>query len=815
MRIKSCPTILSLLLLTSALRIFAQPPVPATDSVSVLFTKFIQSNTDKSNVVLTDRNVYIAGEKIWFKAYSVNENNGKPDLTFNNLFADLVNDKDSVVQQLVLDNTRLYTDGAFSLPESAPTGFYWIRCYTAKQLESGGSGILLRPVYIVNKQLDDEKLYAKQFRNNLANNNKLDPSIHFFAERLTALPGFISTGVVEIRDGYNNPLLVSAELVNSKDSVITNFKTNSLGLARLTFVNDPAEKYTIIFHPNGHVTRYQLPAVDEASIQLSVGNQTTKTIKAFVTLEDSVSADTHTTLLAVQRDHLYYAAVGKGNYGITIPIDNFPGGVVRLLLFEENKSLVSERKIYIPKENVELQIKPDKKKYAERENVDVHIKLRGPSGKPLASVLNVAVQNEGIEEFSDSIEAKKLPPPGDFLLDNWLNRHHIKYSTDDIDLFMVTRKSSFQRSPGIGLNKEARDYDDNKKLLNLSGEIINKKGYSINDRIITEIATNSSGFFMDVDTTDKDGIFSFLIPQRFDSLQLSLQVTTKHQLPTSADSIKIDGFHFPGFRTPLSLKQQFLTYNNNTVALLQKYYADTIMAFQGKGWLKPVTVKAIKKDELNYDVSRRITSISKIVTSDKFRYGGPEALVNALLMVPGVSMLFSRITIFGPTVDLNGVITEPLVIMDGFEMPTESVVGLLNTLNPADIDFIEVLRGGEAAIYGGRAAGGVISINSKHGPDKIDNNNNLRAFTPVTYHVCPKFEMPDYSNKEIKSSSSPDSRTTIYWNGNIITDANGEAKIHFYTADNATNYVITITGLTENGDLVYKRIIIDNTKKGR
>ena len=51
--------------------------------------------------------------------------------------------------------------------------------------------------------------------------------------------------------------------------------------------------------------------------------------------------------------------------------------------------------------------------------------------------------------------------------------------------------------------------------------------------------------------------------------------------------------------------------------------------------------------------------------------------------------------------------------------------------------------------------------------------------------------------------------------GNITTDANGEANINFYTADNVTNYTIIITGLTEKGDLVYKRMTIGNTGKSR
>src|ERR1700704_1402992 len=99
-------------------------------------------------------------------------------------------------------------------------------------------------------------------------------------------------------------------------------------------------------------------------------------------------------------------------------------------------------------------------------------------------------------------------------------------------------------------------------------KIKNRKGNGMSDRIVTAIARNTREFFMDVGTTDKDGIFSLSIPQSFDSLQLSLQVTDKHQVQTFTDSIKINSFHYPDFSTPLSLKQQFLANNSNTLALL-------------------------------------------------------------------------------------------------------------------------------------------------------------------------------------------------------------------------------------------------------
>ncbi|WP_018614737.1 TonB-dependent receptor [Segetibacter koreensis] len=814
MPIKFGSSLLFYLLLTSAVT-FAQ--TPATNSVSELFTKFRQISNDKNIVLLNTRNIYIAGEKIWFTTYIVDANSGKLDLTTKNLFADLVNERDSTIEQVVLDNKSLHTKGAFKLPASIPTGFYWIRCYTARNLERNGDGILLHPVFILNKQLHDESSYEKQFKKRLEKNTTSGPNIHFFAERLTALQGIISTGVIEIKDSYQNPLSVKGELVNSKDSIITTFNTNSLGLARLTFVNAPGEPYTAVFHLNGQNIKYQLLDVDKKAIQLSVVNQTEKTVKAIVTLEDSVPPNTQTTLLAVQRDSLYYAAVGTGNFGLTIPIDRLPGGIARLLLFDENKNLVSERKIYIPKENVSVEIKPDKEQYSKRAPVNLHIKVSGPNGKPVASVINVAVEDAGIAQISDSIDANTPPPFDTFLLNNWLHRYHTKYSADDIDLLLATRKASFQQPSGKSINRESQDYDDNKKLKNLIGKIANRNNNGISDRIVTAIARNSRDFFIDVDTTKKDGLFNLSMPQGFDSLQLSLQVADKHQVPTG-DSIKIETFQYPNFSTPSSLKQQFIGYSRNALALLQKYRVDTAMTFQCKGWLAPVTVKTIKKEELNYDASKRINPVSQILTSDKFRYGGYNALGNAILLVPGVSLSFGDISIFGPSNDLRGNIGRPLIIVDGSEVSlthsdNRSVLDYLNALNPADIDFIEVLRGAEASIYGMRGGSGVISINTRHGGKTDFSRSKLRLFNPVTYHVSPDFEMPDYSNKEVKNTLIADPRTTLYWKGNVPTDANGAADVNFYTGDNVTNYTITITGLTTKGDLIYKRVIISNTGK--
>jgi TonB-dependent SusC/RagA subfamily outer membrane receptor len=74
--------------------------------------------------------------------------------------------------------------------------------------------------------------------------------------------------------------------------------------------------------------------------------------------------------------------------------------------------------------------------------------------------------------------------------------------------------------------------------------------------------------------------------------------------------------------------------------------------------------------------------------------------------------------------------SEPIVLVEGAQVGLSSdgmgyrkpVLSYLRSLNPKDIDFIEVLKGDEAANYGVRGSNGVILINLL---------NRRRDYSPV------------------------------------------------------------------------------------
>ena len=63
------------------------------------------------------------------------------------------------------------------------------------------------------------------------------------------------------------------------------------------------------------------------------------------------------------------------------------------------------------------------------------------------------------------------------------------------------------------------------------------------------------------------------------------------------------------------------------------------------------------------------------------------------------------------------------------------------------------------------------------------------------YCVRKEFYVPEYDKPEVKENSTPDLRTTIYWNPVIHTGKNGKAEIGFYTADHTTSYSYVLEGI--------------------
>lgn len=131
-----------------------------------------------------------------------------------------------------------------------------------------------------------------------------------------------------------------------------------------------------------------------------------------------------------------------------------------------------------------------------------------------------------------------------------------------------------------------------------------------------------------------------------------------------------------------------------------------------------------------------VSSVSSEILKDK-----PQpSIVNSLQgAIPGLQITRSGGSIGDENqgIQLRGVTSKNdpgvLVIVDGIPQSFTSALGLSN-LNPADVENVVVLKDAQAAIYGARAAGGVILIttkNGKKGKPKFHYTNNFALRVPA------------------------------------------------------------------------------------
>jgi TonB-linked SusC/RagA family outer membrane protein len=138
---------------------------------------------------------------------------------------------------------------------------------------------------------------------------------------------------------------------------------------------------------------------------------------------------------------------------------------------------------------------------------------------------------------------------------------------------------------------------------------------------------------------------------------------------------------------------------------------------------------------------------------------------------------------------------QPLIVLDGLPIDNSSYNSdamqqgsggvdygnMLNDLNPNDIESISVLKGTAAALYGSRAANGVIVINTKKG--RAD-NSGLKIDVSSSVNFESAYQMPDLQNK--------------YGGGAIISAADGGVDGFEVVNIEGTDYKVVQYGVDES-----------------
>jgi hypothetical protein len=317
-----------------------------------------------------------------------------------------------------------------------------------------------------------------------------------------------------------------------------------------------------------------------------------------------------------------------------------------------------------------------------------------------------------------------------------------------------------------------------------------------------------------LDTTDGTGRFRIHLPDYDDGTQFTIKITDLHGKGKEGKII-LDKFPFPTFNTPARAKVAFSESELSTLRRLRGTLAtDTVVG--GNGVLKPVTV--VGPEIVSYDKSKRVSQFSYIITADKITADPLNGMINAIETAPGYKTGLSSVkggqtSNSGAILDPAGAGLQPLIILDGVQLPsTGDAKAFLQSIDPYSVDFVEVLMGPLTALYGVEGAGGVILINTIHKNKDVAqvNPQGLAIFYPKGYVNQADFPVAadKKDQKRTPATASSEQRSTLCWNANLLTDANGNARLNFFTPHEQATYLATVFGITENGDLVSRKLQI-------
>ncbi len=785
----------------------------------------------------TDRTDYLPGQDLWFSAYLLNEADLKASDLSSIIKTELLNASGEPVALKEWVSTDGRASGNLTIPNDIASGTYLFRAYTAWQYQMPGSKVFETPIVIqqpgqVLRLGDATSLPASL------------PSMEFFPEGGDLVVGLQSRVAFQVPTSLG---LRKGSIVDEQGTFVTSFTANTEGQGIFTLTPKEGKQYFAT--ANGLSVKLPLPAAYPEGYVLEVLGQEGNILKVNIrsTKDDLI------VLAGQLRGNMYYAAehnIEAGNNYVNIPVSSLPAGVLHLSLFDADGVGHAERLAFVNKnKKLNIIIKTDKTNYLPREKVTAQITVTDDKGRPVKTTLSLTAVDDLLAHTQNTniLSALLLEPDlgGEANNAGYLFDPANKNANQQLDLLLMTQGWRRFTWKEVYYNERERLATSPENAI-LKGKVVDVvtrkplKGVKITGAkgsgISTETAADGSFYITNLDLSQlreldlsyKVGLMTMVINHYQDDLVIEFGGDARKVYQPQANS----GQH------PVLTGRQKAPKGSAIAGQVLNAYGDgvanatvTVITNNGKtlqtqtdalgyylvltetngnhkvkvdaagyaGYQNPV----VKTDAnqfsmldvlLNYQVDMNM--LSAHFTSheaDTFanRYSFLSGKFNPAYTSPAVD---PSIPAFAP--DIRAPLRDGVTAyyVEGLKMKYNEPL----MLPVSAIGHMQVFDNGIPSKFD--ASGTVIEVttgvgNSLSGSPKAPEDRptgfNVRYAQPREY---PKTE---YGVRE-RSDNRTDLRSTIYWNGNISTDASGTATVEFYASDDLSAFRMIAEGVGAN-----------------
>lgn len=780
------------------------------NKISDHFREQLQTYPQEKIHLHTDRDYFVPGERIWFKAYLTDATTHQASSLSRYIYVELINPSGELVdRKLIRPENGMYYGHLF-LAEMIDEGSYTLRAYTRYMDRLDTGYYFTKPIrigaIITDRELSSENKKRKQ---------KIDFEVSFFPEGGQLLEGTICNVAFKALDKNGISIPISGVVVDDEENIKTNFNTIHAGMGLFGFMPESDKKYYAeCTDDNGHKKRFDLPiAVNNTySIMVAYDRNDRVVVKRLKPHKTDLSSPVY-LLLHCRGQLLYFDQWNESKDVITFTKDEFPTGILHILLLDEQMNPLSERLVFNRyDEDIQLEFATDKENYEQRDLVTTEMVVTDWDGMPLAGDFSVSVTDDKDQVIDHNISILStllltselkgfIESPAYYLTEN---SHKSRVA---LDCLMLTHGWRRYNIPEVIKGIIEKPEVQPETSLAISGKVTNRlTGRSQKNRPVDLMVLSSGESFSTL--TDDDGYYQFSDFEFPDSTKFFLQ--SKKDKGNPMVELHIDQDRFPALRALPEYLETIITRQDTTIPEMPKgtfiqkagerFKYDDEMRIMHLEDVKIVAQKQ-KKDPPPFSVYSKFAEIS--IGLSELEERKPITLVDLFSGISGLQVI--------PGADPNEVSLffsggfEPAIFIDDMYMAPE-MGSPLSMINATNVERIDVFKpGASSGIYGLLGANGVISISTKKGaslPENSQTSYNQKTITPLGYQRPVEFYSPRYDTQERKFDIMPDLRTTIFWKPDIVTGSDGKAAFDFYTSDFSTTYSVVIEGVSHDGRIV-------------
>lgn len=754
-----------------------------------------------------DKPYYAIGEDLWIKAYVVTAEKNEPSELSKVVYVDLVDQDGKISKKVKLEVKEGLANGHISLVDSLSAGQYQLRAYT-NYMRNYDEGFFFTQQISIGDIL--EKPVVKESRKSAKN---LD--VQFFPEGGDLINGIRMRVGIKATTADGVGATINGYIANTKNEQIALLSTEFAGMGAFAIRAEKDEKYhAVVTLADGETQRFNLPKAKESGHMLSI-NQTDSLVNIRIgTTADLVPLNKELFVVG-QSNGIVLASfelkAGKEMLMATIPLKKIPTGLVQFTLFEKSGQPIAERLIFVNhQDDLKMELIPTVPENYTRQKATWKLKVSDANQNPVDGNFSVAVtdlaQVAYEEEEQRGIIADLLfsaDIKGYIEKPNYYFQAVNEDKKRQLDHLLLTQGWRRFLWKDILAEKEPDLKYRPEQTLEIAGKVTSNFGKPLSGAKVSLLSI-TPGFLLKLDTvTNAKGDFVFDRLDLPDSASFIIQAKMNRDNDVMLTLNGSPAFKFEMQKANSVDLTAYLTKTKEQFDDLEKHH------MFDKGILLKTVIISKQRD---------LKPIVNVKNSANLS-GGADKVISR-------EMMEKEISIFSPFLKVPGVTIKSgklysvrrssitgdfpmLIIVDGVKIDQNAMPDYLSTINPQDVEGIEILTSGyNLAILGSEAPGGAVYITTKTGgPNFKPTKNNVRL-DRAGFNVAKQFYMPNYDDPRVNKQLK-DLRSTVYWNPSVVTNAEGHAEISYFNAGAPGTYRLTIEGLDSFGNIGRKVITVE------